>query len=229
MWIPVENSSAFVRIEGYYNGSKQSYLSGCSEPYKNASQEEKDLYTSMYISVTNPNNKGFYMGRYEAGKENNKVVVKKNEPVYNAPWSSSNTITVLTGGAVELAKNFTNDKPYKRKVTSTLVYGVQWDTTLKFFNNENYLKDSTGKGHYSTSSPINTGTNQNYKIKNVYDMAGNVWEWTMEADGSVSRVMRGGSWEKNTGTGRPASNRVSQTTTLIGNSIGFRLALYVNV
>lgn len=33
-------------------------------------------------------------------------------------------MTVLTG-VVELSKNFTNDKPYKGKVTSTLVYGKQ--------------------------------------------------------------------------------------------------------
>ncbi len=60
VWVPVDDKTDFIRVEGYRNGSKQSYLSNCSEPYKSGSQEEKNLYTAMYNSVTNPNNKGFY-------------------------------------------------------------------------------------------------------------------------------------------------------------------------
>ena len=32
VWVPVETASEFIRYEGYYNGSLQSYLSSCSEP-----------------------------------------------------------------------------------------------------------------------------------------------------------------------------------------------------
>ena len=59
VWVPVDNPADFVRVEGYASGgSLQTELSRCTEP-SNA-QGEKDLYTAMYNSVTNPNNKGFY-------------------------------------------------------------------------------------------------------------------------------------------------------------------------
>ncbi len=236
VWIPVDNSDDFVRVDGYYNGNKDTYVSGniVTEPYSNASQEEKDLYTAMYSSVTNPNNKGFYIGRYEAGKEDEKVVVKKNRPVYtNVKWGKS--VTDLSGGAVELSKNFINDKSYKGKVTSTLVYGVQWDTTLKFFNNEAYLKNGTKKGWYSdnyaTGNPnhltgIDVDSNASNKIKNVYDMAGNVMEWTMEAYNPNLRVYVGGHY-KISGSSRPASNRWADKPSNGFEHIGFRLALYL--
>ena len=43
-------------------------FANCTEPYKNASVEEQKAYTSMYESVKV--NKGFYIGRYETGKDN---------------------------------------------------------------------------------------------------------------------------------------------------------------
>lgn len=46
-------------------------------------------------------------------------------------------MTDATGGAVELAQNFATEKGYT-SVTSTLYYGVQWDATLQFMDN-NYI------------------------------------------------------------------------------------------
>lgn len=191
VWIPVNSPSEFKRINGYSDLINVStVLKNVSEPYSSGSKEEKDTYDSMNKSVMNELNKGFYIGRYEAGKENNKVVVKKNKTVYyDVYWGKS--MTNLTGGAVELAKNFINDKKYKDKVTTTLCYGIQWDTTLTFFKNEAYLKNYRSKGN-DGGSLIATGSNENYKVKNVYDMAGNAWEWTMEANGTGYRNMRGG-------------------------------------
>ena len=142
-------------------------------------------------------------------------------------WSSSSS--VLTGGAVELAKNFTNDKPYKGKVTSTLVYGVQWDMTLKFLNDEEYLKDSTGKGWYETSihnTGIDVDEKASNKIKNIYDMAGNVYEWTMEKGDGANRIRRGGC-NQFSANYSPASSRNRATGTSTYGSTGFRIALYL--
>ncbi len=125
----------------------------------------------------------FIVGRYEAGKDTDgSVVVKKNKPVYgDIKWG--NGMNDLSGGAVEKSVDFVKNTYTSQGktvgVVSTLIYGGQWDATLKFFNNEEYRKDSTGKGNYS-STLIKTGSNENYKIKNIYDMAGNADEWTME-------------------------------------------------
>lgn len=88
-----------------------------------------------------------------------------------------------------------------------------------------YVKDSTNKGNYS-SSLINTGSNENYKVKNIYDMAGNVYEWTMEASDTLYRVNRGGYYGY-TGSGNPASIRRCSFPTITYDNIGFRVALIV--
>ena len=236
VWVPVskENfATEFVRREGYMNGSLQSYLSDCGEADatgKNKRVKEtettKQEAKNMYASVER--NEGFYIARYEAGKEGENVVSKKGADVYNEiPWSSNGEMqetTGTTGGAVELSRNFANAKNYKT-VTSTLIYGVQWDAVMKWMENVNnpniegktYIQDSTGMGWYSDNynsgnsdhktgidiGEENKGSNQ---VKKIYDLAGNVYEWTMESCYTNSRVHRGGGYVL-TGSRRPASDR----------------------
>ena len=222
VWVPVSKEkfeSEFVRREGYYAGHLDSKLSSCEEADATGTnakvtetattqQEAKDMYASV------KKNGGFYIGRYEAGKDTNgKVVVQKNANVYNRiRWSSTGEMqeseTATTGGAVELSRNFAKENNYKT-VQSTLIYGVQWDAVMNWMKDvENpnatgsltkYYQDSTGMEWYDgvsgnsdhkTGIDLNGGKNQ---VKKVYDLAGNVEEWTMESRGTDERVSRGGS------------------------------------
>ena len=230
VWVPVPEISDFHTIEGYSNGILQSYLANCSEPYTSGYATEVEEYNRMKTGVEN--NHGFYIGRYETGKEDNQAVVKKDTTVYNnIKWG--NSMTDATGGAVEVAKNFATEKRYT-SVTSTLCYGVQWDAALQFMDNNyingncdssSYLVNSTNKGNYS-GSIINTGSNDNYAVKNIYDMAGNVLEWTMEACYTDFRVSRGGNYNRS-GSDYPASQRGNYVPSVSYAVIGFRVALYL--
>ena len=118
------------------------------------------------------------------------------------------------------------------KVTSTLCYGVQRDAALNFIapnyesgNSTGYVKDSAGKGNYSGNIAI-TGSKIAYQQKHIYDIAGNVWEWTMEAYDNNLRVYRGGSYNGD-GSENPASCRGNDISERIGYSIGLRIALYL--
>ena len=65
---------------------------------------------------------------------------------------------------------------------------------------------------------------------NIYDFAGNEFEWTLEHATSRSDypcACRGGDYDP-TGSGSPASNRNNYGTTNAGNYIGFRTTLYIN-
>ena len=234
VWVPVTNIANFKAIEGYYNGNLASILYSCSEPFENGYSTEQSEYDAMCVSVER--NQGFYIGRYETGKDSEgNLIVKKNSPVYNnVGWSNSNDMTNELGGAVELSKNFTNGRSYREKVTSTLIYGAQWDATMQFFDSnylsstcdeKSYVRNGTNKGNYS-SSLINTGSNENYKVKNIYDMAGNVYEWTMEAFGTYHRVNRGGLYA-NEGSTDTVSVRANNEPTNTYLGFGFRVALIV--
>ena len=228
VWVPVENDNDFKRYDGYFMGDLESNIisgmfNNCSEPYTKGYATEKAEYDEMKNSVLE--NNGFYVGRYETGTKSNierneesgiedKTVVKQGFKVYNyIAWSNSDDMTNEIGGAVEKAKKFAKDNNYK-SVTSTLIYGVQWDAIMNWIDplykngscdtNKSYVANSTGRGNYNEEQNTNpwkgnvtiTGATEEYSIKNIYDLAGNVYEWTMEAvnvNGTIERrIKRGG-------------------------------------
>ena len=218
MWVPVVDED-FERYDGYAMGQIQSdtmeqmgmpnYFESLSEPYKDGYTNEESEYNAMRNSVLEYN--GFYVGRYEAGTTGTRygnsgitddVVVKQGKNVYNwIGWSDSDDMKVETGGAVQKSKEFASANNYT-SVTSTLIYGVQWDAIMQFidsgyknqdgtlYEKNSFVANSTGKGNY-TGSLLPTGSNSDYAVKNIYDLAGNVEEWTMESYNSNLRVYRG--------------------------------------
>ena len=120
----------------------------------------------------------------------------------------------------------------KYGVVSTLCYGVQWDAMLRFMEKDTEA-NSTGWGNYANNSLkitrasakyysnnqwdsvaeteiscgqlMTTGAHDSFAVKNIYDIAGNCFEWTMEVYYS-SCVMRGGCYSSVGGGWSPDNN-----------------------
>ena len=111
---------------------------------------------------------------------------------------------------------------YKNSLSTTWTPYDQ--TTSNNFVNSNSVKQvqSSGNGILLT-----TGASDECKKMNIYDLAGNVVEWTLEYTAYTSRpcANRGGCYSS-TGSSSPASNRDNRTTTNSFNWIGFRLSLF---
>ena len=236
VWVPVEDDSAFKRYEGYEEKKLQSYLSNTEEPYSNGFETEKTEYDTMKQNVLEHD--GFYVARYEASKDekdDTKVASKQGKAVWNnIKWGES--MKNPTGGAVEKAKGMYTDVG-KYEVTSTLIYGVQWDAIMAWIDpayktgncdtENSFVANSTGKGNYSGSLK-ETGSDANYAVKNIYDLAGNVNEFTMEGCKTPSRIYRGGGYIFLEGN-YPASNRANFYAAFnSSDNVGFRVALYLN-
>ena len=95
-----------------------------------------------------------------------------------------------------------------------------------------YYQDSTGMGWYDgvsgnsehkTGIDLNGGKNQ---VKKVYDLAGNVSEWTMESYYTENRVNRGGVYY-GTASYSPASRRNYKNPFISGGEVGFRPTLFL--
>ena len=181
---------------------------------------------------------GFYIGRYEAGipegdtSPSNKTgipVSKKGATV----WSN---ITYINSKAS--AESMISNK----YVQTGLITGTAWDATchwiedsLKSINESERLTDSRYYGNYSNSvAPANensgtkrtAGFSENWKTKNIYDLAGNVWEWTSEA-GSSNFIFRGGSVNYD-GSVFPVSYRCDTSSASdASGTLGFRPRLYI--
>ena len=246
VWIPVIN---FKRCLSYVDGKlNNEYFNACEEPYKDAAKWEIDEYSSMLESVTRYS--GFYIARFEASEEENKIISKPGiKPLGYTSWGDSNT-EIGNDGAVYKAQNMYQDfETYG--VTSTLPYGIEWDAIMSFIDpnylNEDgtcqsFVSDSTGKGNNGDDENTNEwkgyvvecGISDDYRIKNIYDLNGNVQEWTMEVhrrntdEGDyIGRVYRGGSIYYK-GKSFPASYRNDVEPKYYNVvTMGFRVALYI--
>ena len=199
VWIPVENDAEFIQYDGYFNGSyDEGFIDDCAEPdTTNGYATEKEEFDAMNDSVLRYD--GFYVARYEASEESGKAASKQGKSVWNyIAWGDSMS-SIGTNGAVYKAQQMYTDKN-TYGVTSTLIYGVQWDAIMAWIDpayktgsceSTSFVRDSSGKGYYNADTPTTTGSSSNYAVKNIYDLAGNVAEWTMEYYDTDGRVVRG--------------------------------------
>ena len=185
---------------------------------------------------------GFYIGRYETGDLNQEVAVvqKGNTDINYTTWYNS----------YEKCKTLSDNN---NNIETGMIWGNQWDRTMMWLmedettgkSKEEVISDSTSWGNYynatftyTNSSGVTATKNENSRTRiptgsteytnanNIYDLAGNVREWTMEAYSTNSRVSRGGYYFDN-GTSYPARYRVNGTTNYSYDYYGCRAALYV--
>ena len=174
---------------------------------------------------------GYYIGRYEVGKDNKTAVIKaEQEPYVNIKWSK----------AYELAKGIGGGEG----ATTYLCSSYSWDTAINFIQNttgKNYatsiigfngnwksqeVKDSSGKviKPVNTAQRLNTGLTT--ALCNIYDMGGNVGEFTTELNPGTSEtvVLRGGSYNDNL---VPAGYRWDVNSGSASSCYGFRATLFL--
>ena len=240
VWIPVGSEDDLTRTKFDRTTGKPTtgLATEYTEPYASGYSTEASEYNTMRAQVLKYG--GFYIGRYEAGinsttlrtkvTTNQTVVCKKGVAPYNyVPWgkamndvntafapSKFNSDKVNTNGAVYLAKNFASQHNYT-SVTSTLIYGCQWDAMCRYIGDSQRRTDEK-------DAPELTGSVSSDVSKNIYDLAGNCLEWTMEADYTYGRVERGGNYSR----ANPVSVRGYYYSPTYSDDTGsFRPTLYI--
>ncbi len=163
--------------------------------------------------------KGFYIGRYELTANGEKI---------GATQTCENGVNWYT-----LYKNCTT-LASGSKVKTRMIWGLQWDATCNWLAASKFdITDSSKWGNYSNNtvtgkgSKQNTGFSESWKANNIYDFAGNCWEFTQEAYNTDSRVGRGGFYMYGGGSIYPASSRSSIYPTDTDSSRGSRPTLYL--
>ncbi len=169
------------------------------------------------------NAKGFYISRYEAGKEGtDRLVSKKGANVW---------VDILQETTKSTAKTMFKSNTH---VKSGLISGIQWDMTMAFISskprvdgtNKTYDVTKTDSSRHVGGSRVTiAGNNEADKVCNIYDLEGNAYEYVAEKntyDTSLPFVVRGGGYS----TSNSASNR-SRYNGSASSSGSFRLALYV--
>ena len=219
----------FYELNGSRPGKEKSDLTGTNTTAKNL----KD-----FIEKTE-SNKGFYIARYEAS--------------YGSGYNSSGTDTATKfANAKPLSKvstaNSTSSMNYKegtlwnfitqpqaalvsqnmykndKYVESDLINSYAWSTALEYINkmgSSDYINKKN-----TVTSILKTGQSGD-KACNIYDMSGNISEWTTEtatnSTGKCTYIGGGIGQQQGTAFSRYVSDTVSKS-----NSISFRVIMYID-
>ena len=181
----------------------------------NMAENMKNDYEEMIASLEKY--KGFYIGRYELTANGEKTGATQTGITWYEHYK--NCITLAVGS----------------KVKTRMIWGLQWDATCNWLSNSDpaySITDSSTWGNYTNNtangagSKQNTGYSESWKANNIYDFAGNCYEFTQEADGTDHRAGRAGFYNFY-GSSSPASSRDNISPTGTGRSVASRPTLYL--
>ena len=122
----------------------------------------------------------------------------------------------------ELKTNSTNWGNYRDNLWNITNANSKYAPSGSNWTNGAYGKKDSGK--YIL---LSTGASEEFCKQGIYDLAGNVWEWTLEytAHSSYPCALRGGGYTYN-GSATPAACRETYPTTSHNIFFGFRVSLY---
>ena len=121
-----------------------------------------------------------------------------------------------------LTKNSTTIGNYNDNLWTIKNANAQYLSSGKFVQCPNPFKKES-----SSAKLLTTGADSSFSVQNIYDIAGNVWEWTLEKTSYTSGpcACRGGSFSSS-GSRRPASYRSIASTAYSSSDVGFRVSLF---
>ena len=175
---------------------------------------------------------GYYIGRYETGNVSNTAVIQQNvEPYTEIKWS--------------VAYSLTKGIDVGSTANSYLCSSYAWDTAINFIQNntiwtnyatsrentnDNWLDkevvDESGEVIKEAGTATRLKTGLTTAKANIYDMGGNVGEYTTELNPGTgeSVVLRGGSYDNHTA---PAGRRWDYNPSASSIDHGFRATLFL--
>lgn len=203
-------------VKGEIYGDSEEYIEGST----------KDLYQTTFNKMIESieKNKGFYISRFEVGNLEN--AFKNNEKVV----SKAGQEDITYQSWIDLYKIIGN--MYDRNdITTEMIWGCQWNVALVWIlqnpdlNQDVYNTKQIGNYYNKIEK---TGSNSKYCLNNIYDLAGNAYEWTQRGSDIGGRIAVGGSYLTDQSLNYSLGDKKVYGITYLWDEVGTRMTMYVN-
>ena len=258
VWIPVENMGYKYDRYAFLTTQPADGIDEATNSLKIKHTADSAIYFTEAISSDETESiekyGGYYIGRYETGIEGYTAFSETSDGTTNWTGYTGGNLSIQKGKQVwnyitrdkakEVAEGLYTDA--ENGVISKLCSSYAWDTALKFIqtNYSTYPTNST-QGNYSDTEFTYTDldgnsqtkangeavlvpTGQTTAVNNIYDMGGNVYEFTTEINNNTPKIytVRGGYYNDTYTVATPAW-RATASSTDAGAETGFRVALFI--
>ena len=224
-----------------HNGDKKQYFSRNGMQGYTREKLFKELEISFNKDIESIKKYGgFYIGRYETGNITSEqpVVQRMNTTISNQTWyamyprmknicKNENSYTEMIWGCIfDETLQWLIESGNKTQ-NEVAIDSINWGNYYR--SSFEYISETGTKVSKSNTSAVKipTGSSEKNKANNIYDLAGNVSEWTLEQNASFSYYMRGRNYGVSSNI-HNVSDRVAFGDSLVKNiEYGFRSCLYI--
>ena len=245
------NSQSVTKYGGFYVGRYEAGIPSNAPFYANTDGAEYVITnhirnTTAYIPVSKPNNPSWNWTSQVNAKTVSEKMYSNSTSVESTlidsyawdtivNWMESKNAGIATNG-IDYGNYLSTSISLTDALYATYVYNYTTGTWVSFPSKyqKGTIEIPARSGGETTLYEIATGSTEETKVLNIYDMSGNMWEWTTEVgnhDAGISAtqyaVVRGGSFHGN-GEFSPLSYRGGDLTSAARHyNFGFRVVLYV--
>ncbi len=223
VWVPVGSLDSDGTLNGKDFIEKFGRRNFCNDKFSRFEYNER-MDSKLKAQVESVRKYGgYYISRYNI-----------STGLGGKPRSVKNAIPSVKFSFDE-AKLIASSMEQQKNIKSHLCYGAEYDSVIAWIIKSNakpyyeVIKNSTYWGNYFNNKEtprkiVRTGMLEQCCVNNIYDLAGNVGEWTQERVGSTFRVVRGGSYGSN-GSKIPVVYRYYVDPANSYYDLGFRVVL----
>ncbi len=258
VWIPVENMGYKYDRYAFLSGQPSDGIDEATNSLKIKQTADSAIYFTEAISSDETESiekyGGYYIGRYETGIEGYTAFSETSDGTTNWTGYTGGNLSIQKGKQVwnyitrdkakEVAEGLYTDA--ENGVISKLCSSYAWDTALKFIQtNYSTYPTNSSQGNYldteftytdldgnsqtkANGEAVLVPTGQTTAVNNIYDMGGNVYEFTTEINNNTPKIytVRGGYYNDTYTIATPAWRAIASSADA-GAETSFRVALFI--